>query len=69
MLDHNLECVNNSVQELDDKEWRHLTLDDCHKEDAMPEHADQVVMWCGDHRWNILWFCGPFLCLKEVVAH
>lgn len=65
----NLECVDNSVQKLDDKKRRHLALDDCYKVDAMPEHADKVVVWCGDHWWDVLWLCGTLLRLKEVITH
>ena len=65
----NLECVDNSVQKLDDKQWRHLALDDCDKVDAMSEHTDKVVMRRGDHWWDVLRLSGTLLCLKEVVTY
>ena len=65
----NLEGVDDSVQELDDKQRRHLALDDRDKVDAMPEHTDKVVMRRGDDRWDVLWLGGSLLCLEEVVAH
>lgn len=64
-----LERVDDSVQELDDKQRWHLTLDDRNKVDAMPQHTDEVVMRCGDDWWDVLWLSGAFLRLKEVVAH
>lgn len=66
---HNLERVDDSVQELNDKQWWHLTLDDCNEVDAMPKHTDKVVMRCGDHWRDVLWLSGTFLGLKEVVTH
>lgn len=65
----NLERVDDSVQKLDDKQRRHLTLDDRNKVDAMPEHTDKVVMRRGDHRGDVLRLSGALLCLEEVVAH
>lgn len=65
----NLERVDDSVQKLNNKQRWHLALDDCNKVDTMPEHADKVVMRCGDHRWDVFRLGGTLLCLKEVVAH
>lgn len=65
----NLERVDDSVQKLDDKQRRHLTLDDCDEVDAMPEHVDKVVMRRGDHWRNVLRLSGALLRLKEVVTH
>lgn len=65
----NLEGVDDSVQELDDKQRRHLALDDRYEEDAVPEHADKVVVWRGDHRRDVFRLGGTFLCLEEVIAH
>lgn len=65
----NLERVDDSVQKLDDKQRRHLALDDCDKVDAMPEHTDKVVMRRGDHWWDVLRLSGALLRLKEVVTY
>lgn len=42
---------------------------DSDKVDAMPEHADKIVMWRGYHRRDILRLRGSLLGLEEVVAH
>ena len=68
-MNGNLEGVDDSVQELDDEQRRHLALDDGHKVDPMPEHTDQVVVRRGDHRRDVLRLGGSFLGLEEVVAH
>ena len=65
----NLERVDHSMQELDDKERRHLALNDGHKVDAMPEHADEVVVRSGDHRRHVLGLAGALLRFEEVVAY
>lgn len=65
----NLEGVDDPVQKLDDEKRRHLTLDDRHEVDAVPEHADQVVVRRGYHRGDVLRLRGAFLRLEEVVAH
>lgn len=57
------------MQKLDDKQRRHLALNDRHKVDAMPEDADKIVMRRGDHWWNILWFGSTLQGLEEVVTH
>lgn len=69
MVGRNLECVDNSVQKLDDKQRRDLTLDHCNEVDAVPEHADKVVVRRGDDWRDILRLSGAFLSLKEVVTH
>lgn len=64
-----LECVHHTVKELDDKERRHLCLDDSDEEDLVPEHIDEVVVRGGDDRRNILGLSGTLLGLEEVVTH
>lgn len=65
----NLEGVDDPVQKLDDKQRRNLALDDRHEVDAMPEHADEVVVRRGDDGRNVLRFGGALQRLEEVVTH
>lgn len=64
-----LECVHHSVKELNDKERRHLCLNDSYKEYLVPEHIDEVVVRGRDDRWDILRLSCTFLGLEEVIAH
>lgn len=56
------------MQKLDDEERRHLALYDSHEVDAVPEHADEVVMRRGNHGRNVLRLRGALLRLEEIVA-
>lgn len=56
------------MQELDDEERRHLTLDDGYEEDLVAVDTKEVVVRRGDHRRHVLSLRGPLLRLKEVVT-
>lgn len=64
-----LECVHHSVKELDDKERRHLCLNDSYKEYLVSEHIDEVVVRGRNDRGNVLGLSGAFLSLEEVITH
>lgn len=39
------------------------------KEELVPEHRNEIVMRCGDHRWHILKVWCFHLSIEEIVAH
>jgi len=65
----NLKCVHHTMEELDDKQRRHLALYDGHEVDAMSEHVNEVVVRGRDHRRHVLRFRCPFQRLEKVIAN
>lgn len=57
------------MEELNDKQRRHLALYDGHEVDAMSEHVNEVVVRGRDHRRHVLRFRGPFQRLEKVIAN
>lgn len=49
-----LECVHNTMQKLNDKQWWHLLLAGCHQGHTVPLHCDQIIMGRGNHGRHIL---------------
>lgn len=65
----NLDCVCHSVQELNDKERRHLCLDDREEEELASVDADEIVVW-GLQDWgHILRLQRLLLGLKKVITY
>lgn len=67
-LKAHLKGVCHSVQELDDKQWWDLSLDDRQEEDFVPVYGDEIVVWGLQHRGHILRLHRFLLRLKEVIA-
>lgn len=44
------------MQELDDKKWRHFSLDGRQEEDLVPVYTDEIVVWGLQDRGHI--FCS-----------
>lgn len=57
------------MQELDDKQWRDLSLDDREEEEFSPVYGDEIVVWGLEDRGHILWIHCFLPCLEEVIAH
>lgn len=57
------------MEELDDKQRRHLALYNRHEVDTMTEHVNEVVMRGRDHRRHVLRFRGSFQGLEKVIAN
>ncbi len=57
------------MQELNDKQWRDLSLDDRQEEELAPVYGDEIVVWGLQDRGHILGVRRLLLGLEEVIAH
>lgn len=57
------------MQELNDKQWWHLSLDDREEEELAPVYGDEIVVWGLQDRGYILRVHCLLLGLEEVITH
>lgn len=57
------------MQELNDKQWWHLSLDDREEEELAPVYGDEIVVWGLQDRGYILRIHCLLLGLEEVITY